>query len=278
MPYWTSLAICLRVVDYSETSQIAAFFSRERGRLSAIAKGAKRKGSKFAGAIEPVTLCEIVCFKGRDTASLHTLAELDVRETYRGARQDLRRLHAAAYVVELLREAAPEEQPLPEVFDLAAATLERIAKAPAGARAQSQPAPASAGAPRAGREPGGLPPEPAEAGVGAIVLRFEARLLELLGLFPRLDACVECGEASQKRAAFSARLGGVVCESCRARRDRSAREVSAGALEVLAKLGREPAKAAHLKIPPGQQAELRALLGGYLSAALDRDLRLAKYL
>ncbi|HVY60568.1 MAG TPA: DNA repair protein RecO [Planctomycetota bacterium] len=246
MPYWTSLAICLRVVDYSETSQIAAFFTRDRGRLSAIAKGAKRKGSKLAGAIEPITLCEIVCFRGRDTASLHTLAELDVRETYRGVRQDLRRLHQAAYVIEVLREAAPEEQPLPDVFDLAAATLERIAKAP-------------------------------EVD-GATVLRFEARLLDLLGLFPRLDACVECGDPAAGRAAFSARLGGVICDPCRARKDRSARDVSRGALEVLARLGGEPARAAQLRVPPGQQAELRSLLGGYLAAALDRELKLAKYL
>ena len=47
MAYWKSLALTLRVVDYGETSQIASFLSRERGRISAIAKGAKRKGSRF---------------------------------------------------------------------------------------------------------------------------------------------------------------------------------------------------------------------------------------
>ena len=251
MPYWTSMAISLRVVDYGETSQIAAFLTRDKGRVSAIAKGAKRKGSRFSGALEPVTLCEVVCFKGRDTASLHTLAELDVRDTYRGARQEMRRLHAAAYVIEVLREVAPEEQPLPDVFDLAAATLRRISTIPDWD--------------------------------GAVVLGFEARLLELMGLFPLLDACVECGEPAGRgagapaRAAFSARLGGVLCEPCQSK-DRHAKATSPGALQTLAILGRDPAKAAHLKVPPGQQAELRALLNAYLAAALDRDLRLAKYL
>jgi DNA repair protein RecO (recombination protein O) len=251
MPYWTSLSIVLRAVDYGETSQIVGLFSRERGRISAIAKGSKRKGSKLAGAIEPITLCETVCFKGRDTASMHTLAELDVRETFRGARQDLRRLHAAAYVIEVLREAAPEEQALPEVFDVAAAALRRIADGPEGDARQA-------------------------------VIAFEARLLELLGLFPRIDACVDCGAPSARggaaRVAFSARLGGVLCEACRARKDRTARDVSWGALEVLAKLGREPAKVAHLRLLPPQQAELRGLLDGYLAGALDRELKLAKLL
>src|SRR5438067_13492044 len=101
MAFWKSLAICLRVVDYGETSQIATFFTRERGKMAAIAKGAKRKGSRLAGAIEPLTLVEIVCVRRRDSASLHTLTELDVRDTYRGARRDLARLYAATYVVEV---------------------------------------------------------------------------------------------------------------------------------------------------------------------------------
>jgi recombinational DNA repair protein (RecF pathway) len=97
-----------------------------------------------------------------------------------------------------------------------------------------------------------------------------------MGLFPQLEACVECGGPG--RAAFSARLSGVLCSACRAQKDRGAREVSAGALEALALLGREPAKAARLRIPQGQQAELRGLLNAYLAVALDRELKLAKYL
>ncbi len=255
MAYSRTLALCLRVVDYSETSQIAAFFTREQGRLSAIAKGAKRKGSRFAGALEPLTLLEVVLFQGRDAAALRTLHEVDVRDTYRGARQSLRRLHAAAYVIEVLREAAPEGDPLPEVFDLAAATLAHLAAAPLGG-------------------PGSAPDRDPN-----IVLGFVSGLLELLGLFPRLDACVECQGPLAARAAFSAAKGGALCAACHGKAGRgAAREVSAGALQAITVLARSPERAAHLKIPPGQQAELRGLLDAYLAAALDKELRLAKYL
>lgn len=245
MAYWKSLALTLRVLEYSETSLIVQLFTRERGRVSAIAKGARRRGSKFAGEIEAVTLVEVVCARGRDPASMHTLTELDVRETLRGARQDLARLYAAADVVELVREAAPEGEPLPEVFDLAAGALRRIADL-------------------------GAPFD------GTAVLAFEARLLDLLGLFPRLDACVACGAG--ERPFFSPRAGGVLCAACRDRRDPGTRDVSAGALHALGILGREPDKAARLKLAAGQREELRRLLGEYLSAALEKDMKLGRYL
>lgn len=248
MAYWKSPGICLRVIDYGETSQIAAFFTRERGRISAIAKGAKRKGSRFAGALEPLQLCEVVCFRGREGGGLHTLSELDVLDTYRGVRQDLRRLHAAAYVIELLRAALPEDAPQPEVFDLATGTLSRIS----ALEVELDP---------------------------AVVVQFEARLLELLGLFPKVDACVECGGAlSTGRVAFSARLGGALCSSCRDGRDRTAREVPHGTLQALEVLGRSPDRAARLRIAPAQRSELRRLMNEYLAAALERELRLAKFI
>lgn len=245
MAFWKSLALTLRVVDYSETSQIATFFSRERGKMAAIAKGAKRKGSRFSGAIEPLTLVEIVCVKRRDSASLHTLTELDVRDTFRGARQDLPRLYAATYAIEMLREVAPEDAPEPALFDLASAALARFA----------------------GPEFGPID-----------VLGFEARALSLSGLFPSLEGCVECGAVCDGPSRlFSAARGGVLCAAC-APADRAAREASGGALHALTVLAREPEKAQRLRATAAQQQELRALMNAYVAATLERPLRTAKFL
>jgi DNA repair protein RecO (recombination protein O) len=245
MPYWKSLALCLRVIDYGETSQIATFFTRDLGKIAAIAKGAKRKGSRFSGAIEPLMLCEIVCAKRREQAALHTLAELDLRDGYRGARKELERLYQATYVIEFLREATEEEDPHPELFDLARAALARIS------------------APE--RDPLAL-------------FAFEARALELLGLFPCLSECVECRAAMEEPfRRFSAARGGVLCGAC-AGRDRAALDASAGALSALEVLAREPEKALRLKLAPAQQREIRAVLNACVGAALERRLRLAKYL
>ena len=250
MAYWKSAALVLRVTDYGETSQIATLLTRERGKVAAIAKGAKRRGSRLLGVLEPVTLVEAVLIPPRESGSLHTLTELDVRDTYRGCRGELKRLYAAAYVVEFLREVCAEEDPQPRMFDLARETLERLAK---------------------GCEP-------------TVVISFEARALHLLGLFPEVFRCVECrkelgaGAAGPPRPLrFSVRLSGVLCEAC-AGADLAARKVSPGALRVLAALGEEDALASRLRFSESQRAEIRRLLDLYVASALERELRLAKYL
>jgi DNA repair protein RecO (recombination protein O) len=55
-----SLALTLRVIDFSETSQVVHLYARELGRVHAIAKGSKRKKSAFRGGFDVVTLVEIL--------------------------------------------------------------------------------------------------------------------------------------------------------------------------------------------------------------------------
>ena len=54
------LGICISAIDYSETSQIVTFFTRETGKISAIAKGSKRPKSAFGGPIEILAYGNIV--------------------------------------------------------------------------------------------------------------------------------------------------------------------------------------------------------------------------
>jgi len=67
-------AICIRAVDYSETSQIVTFFTRATGRISAIAKGSKRPKSKFDGPIELFS-CGNIVFSDSNKEKLATLTE-----------------------------------------------------------------------------------------------------------------------------------------------------------------------------------------------------------
>ncbi|MHC4423322.1 MAG: DNA repair protein RecO [Planctomycetota bacterium] len=70
-------AICIRAVDYSETSQIVTFFARETGRIGAIAKGSKRPKSSFGGPIEVFSYGKIVVsVPNKD--KLATLTEFEV--------------------------------------------------------------------------------------------------------------------------------------------------------------------------------------------------------
>jgi len=46
------MGICLRTVDYSETSQVVSFLTRDTGVVNLMAKGTKRPKSKSGGAID----------------------------------------------------------------------------------------------------------------------------------------------------------------------------------------------------------------------------------
>src|SRR5579863_10308152 len=98
-------ALVLRAIDYSETSQIVWFFTREHGRVHAIAKGARRARSPFEGALEPLVHGEILFYRKKqrmnEESGLDILKEFDPRNAFHGLRNDLGRLYRGTYVAEL---------------------------------------------------------------------------------------------------------------------------------------------------------------------------------
>src|SRR5581483_3127058 len=161
-------ALTLRAIDYSETSQIVWFFTREHGRVHLIAKGARRPRSHFDGGLEPLVRGEILFYRkprrtAADEEALEILKEFDARDAYTGARRELGRLYRATYVVELLRELSMPDEAQPLLFDAAVATLETFAR----------------GEPRV---------------FDAVLAAFELRALRETGFEPGLDRCVECDE------------------------------------------------------------------------------------
>ncbi|MHC4390156.1 MAG: DNA repair protein RecO [Planctomycetota bacterium] len=242
--YWTSEALCLKVIDYRETSHIVTYLTPGRGKISAVAKGARRKGSKMFGEIEPLTRAQIVCAERR-RSPLHTLTEVSVLDTYRGARKELSRLHASLYVLELARELTSDNDPAEPIYHLTVRALDRIARNKA------------------------LHP--------LTLVIYELLVLEAAGLGLRLDACAECGRHRAEHFLFGPILGGALCPQC-APRDRDRRPLSQEALELLRTLQSQPDRAKGLHPDAPLLSELRGHLDAAIAARLERRPRLAKYL
>ena len=175
-------AIILRVVDFSETSCVVTLFTRSLGKITALAKGARRPKGPFESAIDVLAICRIVFIhKTTDAMDLLTEAKLDRR--FRSSNRDLQRLYCGYYLVELLRTLTDEADPYPEVFDLALDATEKI-------------------------DGDG---EPAEA-----VFKFECSLLRILGHSPMLTRCVTCGISKTRidRVHFGLADGGLLCGDC----------------------------------------------------------------
>src|SRR5438128_464553 len=94
-------ALVLRTTDWSETSRIATLWTREFGKVRALAKGGRRLKSNFESALDLLTVCSIVLLR-KSSGSLDLLTEAQVVKRFPRLRTNLTALYAAYYLAELL--------------------------------------------------------------------------------------------------------------------------------------------------------------------------------
>src|SRR5215470_3902677 len=122
--------ICLRKVEYSETSQILTLFGQTHGLMRVIAKGAHRTtkagASKFGGGIDLLDLGDAV-FTLDLEKNLGTLTEWKLTEGHLELRKNLRAIYLAQYAAELVSFLIEEHDPHPGLFDRFEQTLSELA-------------------------------------------------------------------------------------------------------------------------------------------------------
>jgi DNA repair protein RecO (recombination protein O) len=229
--------VVLRHNDWGEADRLLVLFSREAGKLRAIAKGVRKMRSRKAGHLEPFTRVKLMLARGRD---FWIVTQAETVDGYPAMREDLLRTGYAAYTIELLDRFTYEEGENRALYDLLTTTLERVNTLP-------DPFPA--------------------------VRYYEIRLLDLLGFRPELQRCVRCdAEIKPENQYFDALHGGVVCPRC-VDRTPTARPVSMHALRILRHYQRSSFRdALKAEISPAVRRELEALLNYYLTYLLERKL------
>src|SRR4051794_32213870 len=114
MPLVRDRSICLRKVEYSETSQILTLFGREHGIVRVIAKGAHRRtkvgASKFGGGVDLLDIGDAV-FTHASEKDLGTLCEWGLREGHLELRKKLRSMYLGLYASELVGTLLEEHDP-----------------------------------------------------------------------------------------------------------------------------------------------------------------------
>jgi DNA repair protein RecO (recombination protein O) len=118
-------AVVLRSLDYGETSQIVTLFTREKGKLGVMAKGARRPKSSFGATLQPMAYTQVV-FYYKPTRTLQTLSESSHVESFHSLRRDLESITVGLRIVELVDALMEEEDAQPEVFTLLVRTLRRL--------------------------------------------------------------------------------------------------------------------------------------------------------
>lgn len=239
MPIHKTRGVSLRKRDYSNTSQVVTFLTPDHGRLSVLAKGSKRPRSTFGGPFDVSALYEIVFISRR--TGLHLLTESTLLDNFQSIRKRYRLMAAASTVVELALASSQPGQQSSKLFELVADALR-------------------------GLKPGASPE--------MLLLAFEAKLLENLGLFPELKRCVVCGAPPAKQATrLSIGDGGIVCVSCSAAAA-TVLPASPAAISLFARLRTLPMdKIDRLRAPPNLFGELGGLLANMVSYALETEIR-----
>ena len=175
-------AIVLRSIRYGEADRILHLYTPHHGRLSAIAKGARRARSRFGARLEPFFHVRAVLHEGR--SELLTVTGVDTIAAHGPLREHAATLDAAARACDAVSRLFETPEPHAEVFQLLLNEL-RILQADA---------------------------DQARPGNG---LAFRLKLLLAAGIVPQLGACAVCGE-TEHLSGFSGAAGGVVCNACEA--------------------------------------------------------------
>ncbi len=237
-----STAIVLRVTEFSESSAVVTLFTRDWGKISALAKGVRRPKSSFDSAIDLLSVCRIV-FLHKSSDALDLLTEAKLERRFRACTRNLSRLYAGYYVAELLNKLTDEGDPYPEVFDCADATLLQL---------------------------------DGDSSIVTTLLRFELTVLRLLGHLPALAECAGCGQALEhgRRVAFGQLEGGVLCALCRPGK-RQVVSVSAEGIELMQSLISSPTVTSEALTATG---EVRGLMAAYISNLLGQRPQMHRYL
>src|SRR3989338_3791400 len=97
-------AFVLNTQDYRDTSLLGDFYTRDHGRIRGIVKGIRDTRARFGSTLEPFSLNEILFYKRKRGGDLHLVTQVDMMDEFPGVRDDLERLAAGAYCIELLSE------------------------------------------------------------------------------------------------------------------------------------------------------------------------------
>jgi DNA repair protein RecO (recombination protein O) len=236
-------AIVLRTIDYAESDRIVIFITENAGKLTGIAKGARKSQKRFANALEPFTCLSIV-FSQKKGGKMAFIEEAAIVDHYPDIRGDLEKTLTAAYFMDLVDQFILEGKRNPDLFHLICNFLCVLEK---------------------------------EKYTEHMVRFFELRFLRLAGYEPVLDRCTVCNKPIQASLlySFSPATGGIRCRPCLdCQGPVDGIPVSVGSIRTLL-LGKdaEPALLNRILMTEQCAQECRHLLSRFIRYLLGKELK-----
>lgn len=165
--------------NMGEADKMVTLFSREYGKITAMAFGVRRPGNRLAGGLQPFTHADLALSPGK---TCDFVKQCEIINPFRHLREDLTAMAYGTFLAELGSELCPERQPDPSVFDVLLNAF--------GLMGERNPR--------------------------LVALAAGWQILALAGLCPEYKHCAACGGALRSPAFLDAAAGGVVCSACAA--------------------------------------------------------------
>jgi DNA repair protein RecO (recombination protein O) len=212
MPSFSTPAILIRRIDHGDADLILTFLTLEHGKMTSIAKNAKKSVKRFSGVLELFYVLDIVCNKGK--GKLHVLKEASVRQPFINIRTDIEKTAYASYWAQLIYEWMEEGQKEERVFGLFQKILDFLDNKT-------------------------LSPE-------VLSIVFQAKFLSISGIYPNFDQCGQCGRPFDKiigdRLIFHLGKGCLICGTCLSSQSERDVLISRGAVKQLKWITEKPAE------------------------------------
>ncbi len=237
-------AIVLRRHPLGETDKILRLFTRERGKLSVVAKGARRPSSRFAGVTEVLAYARFVIAPG---SSLDVVTQCDIGETFPSLRTNLFRLSCAHYLTELVDRLTEDYHPNKPLFDLLLGGLYLLER--------------------------GSPEPP-------LVCAFQLQSAWVTGYAPALESCVHCHSqmSAEKIRGFMVPSGGVICDGC-SRKVKGWEKVTPEEVQIALLLMKKPLpQSAQIQASPVVFHHLLQVIRHHLEYRIEQPIKSASFL
>ncbi len=245
MALYRTEAVVLRTRNLGEADKILTLFTKDRGKVSAVARGSRRPRNHLMGVSQLFTHSNFLIFRGKN---LDSVSQGTIINAWLNLREDLLKMAYASYIVELVDRLTEEYDPSASVYSLLVAVFDRL-------------------------QIDGLETRLARF--------FELRFLRLIGLEPQLQRCVGCDTImtdTGNQLRFSPREGGVLCYRCqRSRTDTLS--LSLGAYQIMRWLSdADIDRLSVLQMPKVVEDEVEETLRSFLNFHLQRPLKSLEFL
>jgi DNA repair protein RecO (recombination protein O) len=249
MSNYSTPAIMLRKLDFGDYDLIVTFLTLKEGKITAIAKSAKKSTKRFGGILELFSVLDVVFGTGR-RKGLPVLQEAALKHPFPNIRSSMLKTAYGSYWAELINEWMENGHPEVRLYQLFYHVLKEL--------------------------DAGLTPE------GTLSILFQMRFMKMFGFAPNLQGCGTCRNEieniKETTLMFNPAKGGIFCDRCAPEGGRKM-ALSKGTVKQLLWIERQNLKqATRIRFDPDTMKAGEELLEAFVPFNLGKDLRSLKFL